>query len=288
MEQQGNVRANFHTSSLVKNKETQVCCKQGGEELHFQRKELRLWSVTRHSAVNAYEPSLHHSRLRRWRQRRSFRWPSSLQGEGLRDWLGILTNAGRKDSFAACEGNLQEKRRCKEEIVFEPSQEVQAEPKFWGHFAMSPSLMRTHWRLRLQVHARMRTCPCARCRGGAPCPCRDADPRDESLSLEEAIVAHCGRASTKELLREDCGKATKEERVFDTEHFLPADPVIPIQPPPSLSLRNVNRERRLGWRRLGWRAADDSQVCVERSKAFWEMDEDKSSDMTRVHEGSLV
>lgn len=209
------------------------------------------------------------------------------------DWLGILTNTGRKDSFAACERSLQKKRRCKGEIVFEPSQEVPAEPKFWGYFAMSPPLMRTHWRLPLQVHARTRTCTCARCRGGGPCPRRDADPHNESLPSEEAIVAHCGRASTKERLREDCGKATKEWRVFDTEHFLPADPVIPIQPPLSLSLRNVKRERRLGgrrlgWWRFGWRTADDSQVCVERSKAFWEMDEDKSSDMTRVHEGSSL
>lgn len=64
------------------------------------------------------------------------------------------------------------------------------------------------------------------------------------------------------------------------EHFLPADPVIPIQPPLSLSLWNLNRPSR-----LGWRITNDSQVCVQRSKAFWKMDKGKSSDMNEFMRG---
>lgn len=94
------------------------------------------------------------------------------------DWLGILINTGRKDSFAACERSLQKKRRCKREIVFEPSQEVPAEPKFWGYFAMSPPLMRTHWRLPLQVHARthayVHVCQMSRRRAVPLSGCRSA------------------------------------------------------------------------------------------------------------------
>lgn len=243
----------------------QVGYKHGGEKLHFQIKcrDGKVKPIVKSTLKHPLQG------LQPRRQRQSFRWPPSLQGEGLTEWLAILTNAGENTPSPPVNAAGREKRRCKREIVFEPSQEVQAEAKFWGYFAMSPSLMRAHWRLPFQVHARTRMCTCAGYHGAA-------DRSDGAPYSEEAIAAHCGRASTKERLREDCGKATKDERVFDMEHFLPADPVIPIQPPLSLSPRNLNREPGLGWRItndsqvfLAWRGAKLSGKWTRSSPLTW-------------------
>lgn len=112
-----------------------------------------------------------------------------------------------------------------------------------------------------QVHARAH---CARARAldivAAPIRAMSA------LQRTSLIVR---RASTKERLPEDCGKATKDERVFDMEHFLPADPVIPIQPPKPLATEPEQR--------VGTRMADHKRLPhLQRSKAFWEMDKGKS------------
>lgn len=248
----------------------QVGYKHGGEKLHFQikcrdGKVKRIVKSTLKHPLQGLQPR---------RQRQSFRWPPSLQGEGLTEWLAILTNAGENTPSPPVNAAGREKRRCKREIVFEPSQEVQAEAKFWGYFAMSPSLMspltlavsssRTH----AYVHVRWISWRRRSERRGALQ--RGGDRRSLWKSEHK-------RAASRGLWKGHKGRTSLWHGALSPGW--PSDTDTAASKPLATEPEQ----------RAGTRMADHKRLPgffgVERSKAFWEMDEVKSSDMNEFMRG---